>query len=109
MNHLFLYDLGCEQLSSCTVEHWGRDTDAHRTEIRIHERRDCADSRETLLKNALVKSNIMKILDEYVKRPNIKSVCVYIFTTPKAPVLMSNQSVTCITAGIYLNLSEFRG
>lgn len=39
----------------------------------------------------------------------ILKVCVYIFTKPKALVLMSNQSVICITAGIYLNLSGFRG
>lgn len=88
------------------MEHWGRDTDAHRTEIRIHERGDWADSREMHLENALVESNRMKILDEYFKWPNIKSVCVYIFTKPKALVLMRNQSVICITAGIYLNLGS---
>lgn len=51
----------------------------------------------------------MKIFDEYFKYPNIKSVCVYIFPKPKALVLMSNQSAICITAGVYLSLSEFRG
>lgn len=36
-------------------------------------------------------------------------MCVYIFPKPKALVLMSNQSAICITAGVYLSLSEFRG
>lgn len=50
----------------------------------------------------------MKILDEYFKWPNIKCVCVYIyiFTKWKALGLMSNQSLICITDGIYLNLGH---